>query len=718
MLQAIIKKGMVLSVETPAPCVTKGSVLIKVVNSCISAGTEMSAVESSGRSLIKRALEQPEKIKKIINMARSDGISKTYAKIRGKLDTGNSTGYSISGVVIGVGKGVKRFKPGDAVAAAGSGLANHAEYVDVPENLVMKIPKGMNFVHASTVTLGGIALQGVRRANLQLGEFCVVFGAGILGLLSVQLLKLSGVRVIAVDLDYKRLEIAKELGVEIIINPKEEDIIKTVENFTGGYGADAVLFTAAANSSEPLSQSFKICKKKGKVVLVGVVGMDINRNDMYPKELDLLISTSYGPGRYDKNYEEKGLDYPYAYVRWTENRNMEEYLRIVQTGAIKLERLIGDIYPIEKVSEAFASLQDKDNKPLMVILDYGKPEIDDLSNYLNHDRKIFINSKPVNKEIINIGLIGAGNFAEAVHLPNIERLANKYRLYAVLDRIGYKAKTVAERYNAAYATTNYNDILNDKNIDLVFITTRHDSHAKLTLKALEAGKHVFVEKPLATTQEDLDKIKAFYNSNPQSQTSNLPLLMVGFNRRFSQYAREIKKYTDKRINPLFIHYRMNVGYIPLDHWVHEHGGRIVGEACHIIDLMTFFTGCKIKSIIYEELTPKSEKFSSSDNKAIILKYEDGSICTIEYFAVGSKEFPKEYMEVHFDEKTILMDDFKSLKGYGININKISISNSQKGHFEELEKLHETLKGKTKQWPIEFWDMVQTTEITFLIADGE
>jgi threonine dehydrogenase-like Zn-dependent dehydrogenase len=312
MLQAIVKKGRVVPEQIPSPVVSKGSLLIKVIKSCISAGTEISSVKGSNQSLLKKALDQPEKIKKGINKIINDGPFATYERIRLQNDAGSVTGYSVAGVVIKVGEGVTSFQVGDHVAAAGAGLANHAEYVDVPENLVMKMPDGLDFKYASTVTLGGIALQGVRRCDLRLGEFCVVFGAGILGLLSVQMLRIAGIRVIVVDLDERRLKLASDFGAELTINPRTEDLLNTVSNFTKGYGTDAVLFTAATSSNEPISQSFKICKKKGKVVLVGVAGLQINRDDMYAKELDFIVSTSYGPGRYDANYEQKGLDYPYA----------------------------------------------------------------------------------------------------------------------------------------------------------------------------------------------------------------------------------------------------------------------------------------------------------------------------------------------------------------------------------------------------------------------
>ena len=712
MIQALVKKGIVIGEQVPAPLVSKGAVLIKVVNSCISAGTETSAVKASGKSLIKRALEQPEKVKKVIDMVRSDGVAIAYKNVMGELETGRPTGYSLSGVVIGIGEQVTEFEIGDRVAAAGGGVASHAEYVDVPVNLVVKMPPEVDFIAGSSVALGAIAMQGVRRADLKLGEFGVVIGTGLLGLLTVQMLRSSGVRVAALDIDSSRLEMAKTLGAELVLNPLEDDPVKKITAWSGGYGADAVLFTAATASNEPLSQAFQMCRRKGRVILVGTSGMEIKRSDIYTKELDFLISTSYGPGRYDKNYEEKGCDYPYPYVRWTEQRNMAEYLRLIQSGDLNVTRLVSDVYPIEKVTAAFRRLKNPADKPLMVILDYGEPDSDKLALYKNHDRKIIINQKLVTKDVINIALVGVGNFAMAMHLPNIRKLSGKYRLYAVMDKLGHKAKNIATQFDCSFATSNYDDVLSDSNIDIVFICTRHDSHAELVLKALQAGKHVFVEKPLATDPTDLKKIEKFYDDE---QITKKPVLMVGFNRRFSRYAAEIKKHTDKRVNPLFIHYRMNAGFIPLDHWVHENGGRMVGEACHIIDLMTYFTGARIKNVSFESLTPNNEAISKSDNKSFILKYDDGSVATIEYFAVGSKQFPKEYLEIHFDEKTIVMEDYRSLKGFGLKLNELTTAKSEKGQFEELIRLHDTLTGKNTKFPIEIWDLIQTTRVTFLLS---
>jgi predicted dehydrogenase/threonine dehydrogenase-like Zn-dependent dehydrogenase len=714
MIQAIVKKGKVLGEQVPAPIVSKGSLLIKVVYSCISAGTELSGVTDSGKSLIQKALDQPEKIRKAFNILKNEGLNKTISKLKGLSEDGRPTGYSISGIVIGIGEGVSGYFIGEPVSAAGAGIANHAEFVDVPQNLVIRLPKGMDLKLASTVTLGGIAMQGVRRADLRIGEFAVVTGAGILGLLSVQMLVKSGIRVACIDLDENRLTIAADLGAEIILNPLVEKTIDKISHWTGGFGTDAVLFTAATSSSVPLSESFQMCKKKGKVVLVGVVGMEIKREDMYTKELDFQISTSYGPGRYDSNYEEKGLDYPYAYVRWTENRNMQEYLRLVNQGTIKLNRLIDKTYEIKDVSIAFESLTNDAPKPLMVLLSYGMPKEELLAELLFHERKIEIKKTDLKDGVIQVAVVGTGGFATGMHLPNLKSLQDKYNIRAIVNRTGYKAKEVAEKFGADYFTTDIEDVLKDENIHLVLICTRHDSHSELSLKALNAGKHVFVEKPLATTKEELEKIESFYKTN---EKESKPLLFVGFNRRFSKYATEIKRHTSSRVNPLFIQYRMNAGYIPYDNWVHESGGRIVGEACHIIDLMTYLTESTVQSISVESLDPTNEKYHSSDNKSVVLKYADGSISNIQYFSCGSTELPKEYMEIHFDGKSIVMDDYKSLKGYGLKIQETQSTISQKGQLEELHVLYDCLRGPTNRWPIDLWDIVQTTKASFLINEN-
>lgn len=719
MIQAILKKGKVMGENVPLPSVSEGSALIKVMYSCISTGTEVSMVQASEKSLIRKSFEQPSKVKRAFRMMQSDGIFETFEKIKKRWNMGSMLGYSLSGVVLAVGNGIKDLKAGDRIACAGSGIANHAEYVDVPRNLMVKIPDQLGFREASTVALGSIAMQGVRRADITFGEYVVIFGLGVIGQIVLQIIKNAGARVIGIDIDERRLKIGKENGADLALNPNELDIVGKVTHFTNGYGADKVIFTANTSSSKPLHQSFQMTRKKGKVVLIGVSGMEIEREDIYRKELDLLISTSYGPGRYDQAYEEKGLDYPYAYVRWTENRNMEEYLREIVEEKINLGSLIEEVYPIQKIEQAFENLK-KPRKPLMTLLEYGQESLEDLQPLLQEQSKVYIPADiSTKKETINVAILGAGSFGTSVHLPNIEKLRNKFRIYAIVNKTPYSAKAVAGRYGARYATCNVDDVLSDKNVDLVMVTTRHNLHGEQVLRALKAGKHVFVEKPLCIKEEELTAIKDFYNSGLKGQNPVLPFLLVGFNRRFSKYAQEAKKHVSRRINPLFMHYRVNAGFIPLDHWVHgeEGGGRIIGETCHFIDLFTFFTECKVKEIYTSTLIPKTQSLSSDDNRVIVLSYEDGSVATLEYFAIGSRDFPKEYFEVHFDGKTIIIDDFKCIRGFGIKVDEIKDRVSEKGHLGELEIVSEVLGGKTNQWPIELWDIFQTTQVTFEIEKG-
>lgn len=711
MQQALIKNGKIESVEVAAPSVSPGTVLIKTVYSCISAGTEGAGIAASkSKSLIKAAMDQPEKVEKAWQMLKEKGLFNTINKVQ-QVREGDKkqqqypkpTGYSIAGIVTAVGPGVDNFKIGDRVAASGAGVACHAEYVNVPVNLVTRIPKHLDYQAASTVTLGGIAMQGVRRAGLQLGEFVVVYGTGILGLLALQLAKTAGARCLAVDLDQKRLSIAAEFGAEMTLLPDEAE--QTIFHYTGGHGADAVIFTAATSNPAALSQALKITRKKGRFVMVGVYGDKVNRQDLYEKEIDFLISTSYGPGRYDPVYEEKGLDYPYAYVRWTENRNLQEYLRLLADCAVQITPMIGKTYPIGQVDEAFAELE-KSERPLLLFLHYGDPEQKALGgNYQPGRINLEYQTQKLASDRIRVGIIGAGNFAVNMHLPNLQKLDNFYQIRAICSKTGAKAKTIAEQFGADYATTDYHEILNDPDIDLTMICTRHNLHGQMVLESLQAGKHTFVEKPLCTTREELDAIKQFYglpddpNQQSISQSSvtgeKKPWLMVGFNRRYSKYAREIKKHTDNRINPLILHYRMNAGYIPLDHWVHteEGGGRVIGEACHIIDLFSYIVDHPVKAFSCASMVPHTDSISMSDNKIITLEYEDGSIGTIHYFAVGSPKLGKEWMEVHFDGKTIFLDEYKTLIGYGIEIDKIQSKKSDKGQREELEELFKNIMNK-------------------------
>lgn len=705
MKQILIKRGSAFVEDVPAPIVEKGHVLVNVLASCISAGTELSGIKTTSLPLWKRAMQQPDNVKKVVESIKSIGIEKTRKLIQGQLEAGNVTGYSAAGRVIAVGADVDQFRLGDFVACAGAQAAHHAEIINVPSNLVVKVPDGLSVVEASSVTLGSIALQGIRRANPTLGETFVVVGLGILGQLTVQMLRANGCNVIGIDLDTSRIEIAKSSGMNLKINPNDLNKEEQVYRLTNGFGADGVIITAATQSSELISSSFKMCRKKGRVVIVGDIGLDLKRADFYSKELDVLISCSYGPGRYDGNYEEKGLDYPIGYVRWTENRNMQAYLDMVNNKQVNLSLLKPKLYDIMDAPKAYEDLSSTENKPLISFLTYN--EIQSKSNRIRLDENY---KKNIDESIINVALVGAGGFAKGMHLPNLQSLSNLFKLSAVVSKTGHNAISTAKRYGALVATTSFDEIVSDSTIDSVIICTRHSLHADMAIAALRAGKHVLLEKPMALSSLELSLFKEFYSDN---NFSTKPILLVGFNRRFSKYAQEIERLLKFRTGPIIINYRMNAGYIPLNHWVHdeEGGGRNIGEACHIYDLFTFLTNSVATSISAHSITPSSIHYSKRDNFVATVSFEDGSIANLIYTALGDKKYPKEQLEVFFDGKVITVNDYKNIEYHGIKGSKISTSFPEKGQKEELIEWAKAINGKAT-WPIPFWQLVQATEISF------
>lgn len=709
MKQVLIKQGKIILEDVPAPAVEPATLLVRVEYSCISIGTEMSGVKATGLPLWKRALKQPENVKKALAMIASQGISKASSQISERLTAAIPTGYSAAGVVIAVGAGVEGFRPGDRVACAGAQCAFHAEFICVPKNLTVLVDDAVSSDHASTVTLGAIALQGVRRASPTLGETFVVIGLGILGQLTAQLLKANGCRVIGVDLDQDRVRLATELGMDVGISNESASDVEQVNRLTGGIGADGVIITAATPADAVISTAFKMCRRKGRVVLVGDVGLHLNRADFYQKELDFFISSSYGPGRYDANYEERGLDYPVAYVRWTENRNMAEYLRLVAEGRIRLAPLVSTTFPIGEATAAYETLKDVRTKPLMVLLSYPASASANDSSV----SRIITNPAALagTGDRVRLAVVGAGSFAKGMHLPNIRDMADRYQLHTVISRTGHNAVATAKQFGALNASTDFEATLEDASIDAVLIATRHNLHAGMVLKALLAGKHVLVEKPLAITQEELDQVNAFYAnaSGPQ------PILLTGFNRRFSPHARRIKELVSARTNPMVLNYRMNAGYIPLEHWVHteEGGGRNIGEACHIYDLFTFLTGSKVTSVTAHAITPKTGYYSATDNFVATLAFADGSVATLTYTALGSRDYPKEQLEVFVDGMTIAMNDFKSLQVTGSKAVGLETKLSEKGQKEELQIFAEAIKTGS-EWPIALWEQNQVTEIAISV----
>lgn len=710
MKQVLIRQGHAEVEEVPAPQVMRGSVLVQVDHSCISAGTEMSGVRSSGVPLWRRALKDPAKVKRIVQMATAQGINSTRNFVENKLATtalGTATGYSAAGVVIELGEGIEDILPGERVACAGAQYAHHAEIVCVPRNLTTAIPDALAFAEASTVTLGAIALQGVRRAQPTLGEVFVVIGLGILGQLTAQLLRINGCRVIGIDLHSERVALAQQLGMDVGIDPDGGSDIQQVARLTDGIGADGVIITAATPSDAVISTAFQMCRKKGRVVLVGDVGLHLNRTDFYEKELDFLISTSYGPGRYDRRYEEQGLDYPVGYVRWTENRNMSEYLRLISEKRLQITPLISSVYPIDQAADAYTALANTKTGPLIALLSYPRrADIDKRRTIPNPAARKTSAGK------IRLAVIGAGSFAQGVHLPNLKALSDSYYLQAIVNRKGAHAVAIARQFEAAEATSDFEAVLRNPDVDAVLIATRHNVHALMTLDALKAGKHVLVEKPLALTQAEVDAIQAFYATEEAP-----PVLLTGFNRRFSRHARTIYSWVSKRSNPLIINYRMNAGYLPLDHWTQgdEGGGRNKGEACHIYDLFTYLIGSRVSDVTAYAITPKTGYYSARDNFVATLRFEDGSVASLTYTALGSAEHPKERMEVYVDGKVIVLDDYKRLSIAGAKFKPLETPSADKGHKEELAEFARVIQ-QGGEWPIPLWQQLQATTIALRVED--
>ncbi|GAB5410853.1 MAG: bi-domain-containing oxidoreductase [Balneolaceae bacterium] len=705
MKQILVKKGHVFAAELPEPEVQKGNVKIKVLYSCISAGTELSNISSTGKSIIKRVAEKPEIISRGLEKISKMGIKSYWESVQTELQQALPSGYSLAGRIIETGKDVKGFKVGDLVAAAGGIVAAHSEIAVVPVNLVVAIPNELGVKEASTVAIGGIALQGIRRANLSFGSNVAVLGTGLLGLLTIQLLKANGMNVLAIDLDSKRLEIAKASGADITKIASDPTLFSDAIAWADGHGVDATIITASTNSEEPLSQAFQICRKKGAVVLVGVTGMKINRKDIYAKELDFFISTSYGPGRYDDSYEKEGLDYPYGYVRWTENRNMQAYLKALANGSLNLNLLSQEEYTLSEAVQAFNALKQTE-APL---LSYFKYKDQDPQKTTSEK----INTPPfkgLNKnQLLKTALIGTGSFATNMTLPILQSLRKDFKLEVLVNQTPFKAQNIADKFNVPNIAASVDDLLSNHDVDVVFITTKHATHSELVLKCLKAGKHVFVEKPLAVNEEQLATIEDFYKANEDPK----PVLTVGFNRRFSPYALEIKKQVSSRINPLIATYRMNAGFQPLEHWTHKDGGRIIGEGCHIIDLFSFLVDDSPKSISVDSISGNKNGITDSDNRIITISYADGSICTLLYTGQGSNLLSKEKLELFYDQKSIIMDDYKQLSGHGVQLNS-NIGSGDKGHKAIIKTFAASIKNNSS-WPISFESLLNSTELSFIAS---
>lgn len=705
MKQVVLQSGQVCIEEVPTPQVQAGEVLVAVRASVVSTGTEMSGTTASTFSFLERLARQPGNVKRGLRMLRREGFLRTLRFIQGTALAAQPTGYSAAGQVIEVGEGIDDLKKGDRVACAGAGIANHAEVIAVPRNLAVPIPEGVSFEDAASATIGAIALQGVRRADPKLGEFVAVIGLGLLGQLTVQILKAAGCRVVGIDVDPVRVAKAKELGCDWAL-PVNDGVQVVVEQISADHGVDATIITAATPSNAPVKTAMEITRKKGRVVVVGAVGLQLERSPFYEKEIDFLISCSYGPGRYDPSYESGGLDYPYGYVRWTENRNMQAYLAMIAQGTVRFQALIDRAFPMEEAPGAYEYLKVQTPRPFSAVLTYGEHSSLTQSNKTTslEDVRYEITPRSKKEGRIGVGLIGAGAFAQYMHLPLLRSLSAYYDLRALCDHTGLKAKDRARRFGFAFCTTDPKEILQDASVNAVFIMTRHDTHAALTIQAARAGKAVFVEKPMSTREKDLVELIEVL------QKTRVPYL-TGLNRRFSPSLQELKKRLGQRQGPLMITYRVDAGFLPAMHWVHtdEGGGRIVGEGCHMLDVFRFLVGQKARGLSISPLL-KGRRYRSDDNVAITVHYEDGSVATLLYVSSGDGRVGKERLEVFCEGNTYMVDDFTSWNFAGEPGNSRT---QDKGHKEELVRFAQWLQGISSA-PIPLEELVETTRLTFTL----
>jgi polar amino acid transport system substrate-binding protein len=702
--------------ELPPPALGPGGVLVETAFSLISAGTERAIVETAQSSLVGKARTRPDLVRQVFDTFKREGLRSTYEKVKSKLNQIKPLGYSASGVVIAAGPNAGEFQVGDRVACAGAGYASHAEVIFVPKNLCCKVPEGASLEAASYTTLGAIALQGIRQADARLGEAMAVIGLGLVGQLTVQLLKAAGCRVVGIDIDPAACELATPSGADAVASSQAAARAACLA-MTEGRGVDSVLVTAGTKSSEPVELAGQIARDRGTIVVVGLVGMDVPRHVFYAKELELKLSRSYGPGRYDPQYEEKGNDYPIGYVRWTEKRNMEAFLSLVACGRVNTEILTTHRFAVDSAAAAYDLIMgQKRERYCGVVLEYAsaahKSSVHKSSVHKSAAVVRSHKAKAVERGDIGIGFIGAGSFARGVLLPIVQRTP-KVKLTGVATATGISARNTAEQFGFSFSTTDHEQVLADEHTSSVFIATRHDSHARLAAEALARGKSVFVEKPLATTEEGLGEVtRAARHSDG--------VLMVGYNRRFSPLAREIKNLFGDRSGPMSILYRVNAGQLPADHWsldALEGGGRVIGEVCHFIDFAQFMTG-SLPARVSAQAAPQSGRAGFVDDSiAISLAMSDGSIASIIYTASGDASVEKERVEIFCDRSIAVIEDFK--KGHFVRGGKkrsLGGGAQDKGHAAEIEAFFAAARNGGAP-PVSLESLVATSLACFSIIES-
>ena len=705
------KNGELWLAEVPVPTCKSGGIVVQTRASFVSAGTERMLVEFAKKNIVRKALQMPDQVQKVIRKMKSEGIFETLEKVKAKLDKPIPLGYSSAGVVEEVGSFMRGLSVGDRVACGGAGYANHAEYNYVPKNLIVKIPDGVSFEDASCATVGSVAMQGVRQCDLRLGEQVCVMGLGLLGLLAVQMLKASGCRVIGFDPNPGRCEDALRLGADVAVSG---DLIAASKEFSLGKGVDAVLITAATKSNEPVLVAGEIACMRAKVVVTGLVGMDLPRDDYYKKELDFKLSLSYGPGRYDLSYEEDGNDYPYGYVRWTEQRNISAFLDLVAAGSITPSKLITHRFDFSEALDAYDLLVRKIDEPYLgIVLNYT----DKGPEFFQSGRQINLgNTGGVKANTINVGFIGAGNFSKAVIFPELKKMP-EINLKTLCTATGMNAGETAKKEGFEIASTDYKAMLDDETVNTVFITTQHNSHAKFICQSLQAGKHVFVEKPLAISEAQLEEVGLTVESLGGGVNSRAkPVVMVGFNRRFSPHAELLNKYFAERTTPIFMSYRINAGIILPEVWIQDPkvgGGRIIGECCHFVDFASFIIDQNVVEVQAQCVRSDNADLIDEDNVSINLKYADGSVANILYTALGSIDIAKERCEIYANESVAVMEDFCKTTCSG-KLGEEKLSGKQaKGFSGELKAFFNSIKNG-EEAPIPFESLVNTTEVGFAV----
>ena len=686
------KTGETILEEVPAPIVSKGHILIKSTYSLVSLGTERMLVEFGKSNLISKARQQPDKVKEVLNKIKTEGLLPNLEAVFNKLGEPLPLCYCNVVKVIAVGEGVQGFSIGDRVASNGQ----HAEVVSVPMNLACRIPDNVSDIEASFTVIGSIGLQGIRLVNPTFGETVVVIGLGLIGLITAQLLIANGCKVIGVDFDANKLELAKKWNI-ITCNPKEEDVVKFIHGLTSGIGSDAVLITASAKTDEIISQAANMSRKRGKIVLVGVVGLNISRAEFYEKELTFQVSCSYGPGRYDNNYEQKGIDYPLPFVRWTEKRNFESILYSISSRKLQLHELITEVVPLEEYLKIYGDIGK--SRSIASIIKYPD-QVESFQNTVILSPKRFEGKKGV------LGVIGSGNFAKMTMLPMMKNSGAHFKYIA--SKGGVTSTALAKKFGFTHSTTDYQEILNDVDVDLVMITTRHNLHASIAMEALKKGKHVFVEKPLALNKIELDELIEVMNQSKGSIT-------VGFNRRFSPHAIKIKQHIGT--GPMNIIANMNAGFIPAEVWVQDlkiGGGRIIGEACHFVDLCSFFTGSKVISVCMNAMGLNPAE--NTDNASILLRYEDGSNASINYFSNGSKIYAKERVEIYNQGRTIVLDNFRKTESYGFKGFSSFKTSLDKGHKNQFYSIIKKVQQGGEPL-ISFDSLINTSLVSFAAIES-